>query len=74
MLRLGPRILKARSVRNITQTQAAASVGVTQSTWSDWENDAVELTWTNIQRIAKVLRTPVHDLVCPARTSKKAAG
>lgn len=60
---IGETIRKQRRKLKLHQYQLAATIGVSQSTLSDWENGVQEPRSGRLSIIAKVLRISVSRLV-----------
>lgn len=52
----GKVLRQAREGAGLTQTQAAAAIGVKQGTISDWETDKTEPNWTDLESAERVYR------------------
>lgn len=56
--------LKRKRVRlNLTQTEAAKQLGVTESTVQNWENGRSRPDFSNFKAISRVYNTPIAELV-----------
>lgn len=51
-----------RNLRGYSQEKMAELLGIEQTTYSNWENQKVDLTLKNIQRIADVLEIDVREI------------
>jgi transcriptional regulator with XRE-family HTH domain len=54
MKTIGEKIKFIRELNNFTQAHVADLLGISQSTYSKWEKNEVNLTLTQIQKIAEI--------------------
>jgi transcriptional regulator with XRE-family HTH domain len=59
---LGQKIKKLRELKNLTQEHMAQQLGVTQSAYSKIENNEVEIAYSKLEQIAKVLDLRPEDI------------
>jgi len=59
---LGQKIKKLRELKNLTQDYMAQQLGVTQSAYSKIESNEVEITYTKLEQIAKILELRPEDI------------
>lgn len=60
---LAKRIKKIRTLKKLTQVDVAEKIGVTQPTYSEYENMAGNCAFYTLQKIAKALDVSVSFLV-----------
>lgn len=58
---LGQKIKKARLAKNYNMRQAAKLAGVSQPTWSGFENESHGIKLETLRKIEKVLETKLID-------------
>lgn len=59
------RIRKARRLRDMTQSQAADSVGISQHAWATYENGTRGVSLKMLQKIAVMFELPIEFFVNP---------
>lgn len=65
------KIKALRKTRGLTQEEMAEKLSVQQATYSSWETGKVDLTLTNIERIAVALGVDIKAIWDPDHFSKK---
>lgn len=60
---IGGRISLARDAVGLTVAQISAVVGVTEETWSSWENDRAEPRANRLDMLARILRVNIAWLL-----------
>lgn len=60
---LGQKIKKLRELKNLTQEHMAQQLGITQSAYSKIENNEVEVAYSKLEQIAKVLELRPEDII-----------
>lgn len=59
---LGNKLLKIRKERNLTQEEMSYIIGVSQSTYCDWESDTSKPNFKNIYKICKEFDIDIEEL------------
>lgn len=62
MLQISANIAQARESRGLTQAEVAQKLGMSRSTYANWEK-TTEPSFSDIKRIAEILDTPVTVLI-----------
>lgn len=60
---LGTKLNRLRATRNLTQTQIAEKLHVSQNAYNKWESDKAKPAMENLMRIADFYETDVYDLL-----------
>ncbi len=60
---LGQKIKKLRELKNLTQEHLAEQLNITQSAYSKIENNEVEISYSKLEHIAKVLELSPADVI-----------
>jgi len=60
---LGQKIKKIRELKNLTQEHLAIELGLTQSAYSKLESGEVDIPYTRLEQIAKVLELKPEDII-----------
>ena len=70
----GLRLFAAREARGLSQTQVAEKLGITQSSYADWERYSVALRPEQLALLAEVLEVTVEDLLGTKPKNRRGAG
>ncbi len=69
------RIKAARELRGLSQTQAAALLGLSQRTWAEYERGVIGVGVDDLEAIARVLEMPIaYFLLGEAETPNAVTG
>lgn len=60
---IGSKIKKVRELRNLTQEHVAEKIAMTQAGYSKIEQGVVDVPYSRLEQIAKVLNVKVEDIV-----------
>jgi len=63
MITIGNKIKKVRELRNFTQGYVAEKLKMTQAGYSKIEQGIVDVSYSKLEQIAKVLNTQVQDII-----------
>jgi len=70
----GQRLFAAREARGLSQTQVAEKLGITQSSYADWERYTVALRPEQLALLAEVLEVTVEDLLGTKPKNRRGTG
>ena len=62
----GERLLAARQTAGLSQAQVAQQLGITQTSYADWERHPVALRPDQIEQLTKILKVSAEQLYGPA--------
>ena len=63
MLTLGTKLLKLRQEHNLSQTEIADILGITQTTYGCWESDKYSPRKENLIKLSQYYNINLHELV-----------
>ena len=70
----GERLLAARLTAGLSQSQVAEQLGITQTSYADWERHPVALRPDQIEQITGILNVTVEQLYGPDPSAKARRG
>lgn len=62
-MRIGHKIKKIRELKNLTQEEMAAHLNITQSNYSKMERDEIDINYSRLEDISKVLQIDLNELI-----------
>ncbi len=66
----GQRLYELREAAGITQSEISQALGISQSTYSDWERDSVAIQPDRLKELAGIVGTTVAELLGEASQSR----
>ena len=70
----GERLHAARTVAGLSQVQVAEKLGITQTSYADWERHPVALRPDQIELLTNILNIPVEQLYCTDAAKTRRGG